>query len=315
MFGYYFRFVFSVPVLVLGVKFQAPQTDSRSGGVSNLVDNWYSPSCINFYTKVSPARDAIRGNMPQRSALEDSCRGARFGSVVPHKMANEIVLVPELKIAYVINLKTSSTTIRSMLDHFWGRNYQTCGLSKVPANCTVYYTRCGSLCLQDAQVDAQIEDYFFFSFVRDPVERFYSSLVQASMNQLRNNMTRDEAVQYLQNLRDGTCGVDQHLESQTRALSTPWYVSGEKILEVPLDFVGRAEHLADDMVSMLELAHARLGQRMPDELAQDVKAFLNQTHGKTAKSFFKDGITAFRDSELDELVRRTYAQDMKCFQY
>lgn len=149
------------------------------------------------------------------------------------------------------------------LNAYWTK----CGDRLNVGECGVLDGRCSSLCLTETEVSS----YFFFAFIRDPVERFYSCLKESV--RMGHHLTPEaigerDADAVLDAVHSGACGVDHHLESQALALSTPIAFScGGRQLAVPVDFVGRVDHLADDFLDMLARAADFTGRSLdPPEL-------------------------------------------------
>ena len=144
------------------------------------------------------------------------------------------------------------------------------------AYCPQYGPRyCSTLCLSHATLSR----YIHFAFVRDPVARFYSALSTATDRvaspHYREPTTYAGVARMLEGMRDGKCTLaggkrfNVHLESQSLSLSSAalWRPpaianlnnyshhlaqSGPRYM-VPLDFIGRIEHLADDFLELVDL--------------------------------------------------------------
>lgn len=296
--------VLPVPRTLLGAEL--PAATPRS-----LAERWYSPECMQWFAKdkTEPARGGTWDTFPQRVTREDLCKGGRRDSVEPAHSANEVVIVHELKMVYVEVRKSASSTIRKALNNIYGAGYGTCGGTLVSEQCKGVHGRCTSECLSGRQ----LKDYFFFSFVRDPTERFYSSLKEAMVGRHMNTLTKQIAMNLLQSTLDMDCGFDQHLESQAAALSTrvaPKEEGGSSF-ELELDFIGRMEYLQEDMEEALRQAEAKAGLPFDDVRRQQ---FVDDMGRKANEgSALKDVALSVRDEELDALAREVYAQDVACF--
>lgn len=280
----------------------------------SLLERWYSPDCMQWFVadKVEPVRGGMWNTVPQRTTREDLCKGGRRDSVDPAHSANEIVIVHELRMVYVEVRKSASSTIRSALHKYYGAGYGTCGGTKVSNQCKGVHARCTSECLSGKQ----LQDYFFFTFVRDPTERFYSGLKEAMVGRSMSTLSKSTAMSLLRSTLNADCeAVDQHLESQAAALSTrlaPREGADEsESFELELDFIGRVEHLQEDMAEALRQAEAKAGR--PFEESRKRRLVDHMAGKANVGSALKDVVLAVRDEELDALAREVYAQDMACF--
>lgn len=169
--------------------------------------------------------------------------------------------------------------------------------------------RFSSLCLTQHEV----ENLYFFSFVRDPVERFYSSVKQSMVMNKKSNITCPEIWEYLEILQNRTCGLDHHLETQSFSLSTPILTQLGGKYQVPLDFIGKLENFEEDFIQLLENVEVKNNATIPsltkEKMLQSVKKRKNRGGAK------KEMVDRCRTEEMDAMVRRVYAQDIECFQY
>lgn len=276
----------------------------------SLLERWYSPDCMQWFVldKVEPVRGGAWDTVAQRITREDLCKGGRRDSVDPAHSANEIVVVHELRMVYVEVRKSASSTIRSALHKYYRAGYDTCGGTTVSDQCKGVHARCTSECLSGKQ----LQDYFFFSFVRDPTERFYSSLKEAMVGQGMNTLTKSIAMNLLHSTLDRDCHFDQHLESQAAALSTRLAPkAGNSSFELELDFIGRVEHLQEDMAEALRQGEAKAG--VPFDAGRRQQLINHMAGRANTGSALKDVALSVRDEELDDLAREVYAQDVACF--
>lgn len=147
-----------------------------------------------------------------------------------------------------------------------------------------------------------------------------------------NNATG--AVRLLQRIGSGHCGFSKHgrnqrfnahLESQAMVLSTPLPNSrrGDELGRrrmVPLDYIGRTQHLGEDLLEMLELAARATKRQLSPEQLLAVRSVLqsrNSTHKNTRdeKPRSLDMSKRLRAPWLDSLASKTFAQDVQCFRY
>ena len=301
---------------------------------------WQSSACRAFYEK--PASPASL-----MATLEDRCESGRR-ETKPFHVAQEVTLVPTLKLAYVTVRKAASTTIEHVLRKiavgFGGPGgKKKCGGRGSPKGrqCTAHpdmndwwHGLCNSLCLDEHDLST----YYFFSFVRSPLSRFYSSFAQmltrgaehpklvkawrAGSAHARTQMMFD----YLGLLSSGRCSHDLHLETQSMSLATPTaafggdHNSSTHRPQLRLDFVGRIENLLDDFELMLKRAGSKTGVNVSSKvwpivhqlLGPKARAAAKRTQHKSTERL-KVGVDEARTAELDRRVVKVYAQDVACF--
>lgn len=314
------------------------------------VRSWYGANCSGFYTRPVPMPQGSPVNtrllLPQTRVLEDFCKhnGITSRDSQVHT-ANELYLVHPLKLAWVVNRKAASSTITVLLKTILSLFNSTgtmesfgCDQGKA-SKCRQFSGRvCSSLCLTNRTV----HDYFFFAFVKDPISRFYSGLStimgatqgsayvgnpsKAAEFYARNNASL--VVRLLNNIVSGDCGYSKHgsnqrfnihLETQAMVLSTPLELHGVRDRDnrkmVPLDYIGRVEHLKEDFLEMLEFAAYTTGLTMPATQRATFKKALSSAHlnSHLEKKRSLDLGERLRSPWLDSLVARNFAQDLVCF--
>ena len=255
---------------------------------------WYSDACQLAHvdsTAHFSANKKSRISLPRTVVLEDFCPGGRGH-------ANEVVVVPQLSLIYVTTRKVASSRIQDVLQRVYGADRKICaGKSH---ECSRFADeRCTSMCL----TETEIQNSFVFAVVRDPVERFYSSLSQAEKG-WEFNFTLDDAVDTLEAMQSGKCGHELHFETQARVLSTP-ILDGRR--SIPIDFIVRMENLVDDFLEMLRVAEVRTGKSTSHTeftMIQDMLA---------TKSNQRRNSWPFRTRELDTMVGWAFHQDVACF--
>lgn len=299
---------------------QASTVWPRQPGMNkSMLERWYSPQCMQHFNKdvAMTADGAWPRTLPRRTTREDLCRGGRAASVVPQHQAQDIVIVKELRMVYVENRKAASSSIRHLLSKYFHSNWKwSCrGASEA---CRIIDMRCSSECLSADE----LKDYFFFSFVRDPMDRFYSALKEGLVmwnahhlaGEGKVNMTSEECMGPLEAMLNTSCGVDHHLESQAMSLSTHLPLMGDgRDFELHYDYIGRTEKLADDMAIVLEEAQNKAGQRLTGSRVRDLVAELRETHENTGNALLKT-VLAVRNEAMDATVRAVYSQDLACFE-
>lgn len=152
-----------------------------------------------------------------------------------------------------------------------------------------------------------------------------------------------DVVSMLEGMQHGRCSqgggrgrFNVHLATQTLSLSTatsPSHVTHRPSERrprwmLPIDYIGRVEHLQEDFQELLTLLHAVTGR----QLSPARSAALNLTLGSKASVTARETASAttcahkdktgawtrctelrLRNATMDAVVRRTYAQDIACF--
>lgn len=284
----------------------------------SMLERWYSPQCVQHFNKSVPLRvdGAWPRTNPRRTTREDLCQGGREKSVWPQHRAQDIVIVKELKMVYVENRKAASSSIRHLLSKYFHSNWKW-SCRGAPQACRIIDKRCSSECLNADE----LKDYFFFSFVRDPMDRFYSALKEGLVmwnahhpaGEGRSSVTNMECDDALQAMLNTSCGVDHHLESQAMSLSTHLPIESDgKEFEIHYDYLGRMERLADDMAIVLEEAQHKLGHKLEGSKVEDLIAELRDTHDNAGAGLLQT-VLSVRNEALDAKVREVYSQDFACF--
>ena len=215
--------------------------------------------------------------------------------------------------------------------------------------CAIYSMKaCSTICLSPPT----LESHVIFAFVRDPVERFWSALATAAAigsgpAGFVPELTFQGIASFLVGMRAGTCGFgphrsrcNGHLETQALALSSAamwrpvngsssnWLVGGHRLplsdvdrYMVPLDFIGRIEHLATDFLELLEVVTFATGRPPLNPAARSVleaqllagvtnmSAFSKTNQRSSAGKSIEQRL---RNASLDALIREAYAQDIAC---
>ena len=135
---------------------------------NNLIAGWEAPRCRKHYN-ASVDLDP-RAPFPVR----EDCLFLRQSGYLIHRGASVVVPMPSVGMVYLEVRRAASETIRAALNLFFGANWSTCG----PQSCggrTPFDRRCNSFCLPTFARSLG-RPLFTFSFVRHPVERYYSGL-------------------------------------------------------------------------------------------------------------------------------------------
>lgn len=229
---------------------------------------------------------------------------------------NPVTLVPKLGVAYVEVRKSASEGIRSGLEKFFNSTWSTCGEFGAPSGNCSSLGRCTSSCLDHSQAST----YFWFSFVRNPTERFYSGL--ASVSAMSNNKTTfsSSKVADMLNTSDLTCAFNAHTSSQLAHLRQR-LSDGHR---VPIDFLGHVEHIGQDFTCMLRKAeefHRSKGRDLsvpPLQVSQMLSHLTTDSeekhHGATTMSLKAD-IMRWRTELVDSRVKEEFKEDITCLGY
>lgn len=290
------------------------------GGASgDLAERWHSDACATTHATAAGACAAVDtaeeacALVPrapfQRNVRESACPGGRGNSTTPPHAAQEVVIVPELRIVWIVNRKAASSLLRALFTRHFDAYWTKCGdRREVAASCAVIGGRCSSLCLSMEEV----RNYFFVAFVRDPTDRFYSALKESVRMGHPLTPPGVDAAGALALLARPPCGVDHHLESQALALSTPLaFQCGERTLAAPVDFVGRVSRLAVDFLAALDAAAEVTGRRLSAAERAGVERTLKANVGNVGGA--KESLAFLRDPEIDAAISGAYAQDEACF--
>jgi len=328
----------------------SPSLDGVQGALSLPLRRWNSAACQHYYSGAgsqqggpphhAPAPEVLlqvaavaypppsdmsgfptaRSTLPFMTSLEDRCkRGRDFSSTGP-KIANEIIIIHELKLIYLITRKTACSTLRSAIDHTFRVSMTNCGC---PArNGCKFMGRCTAACLSQQLV----EEYFIFAVVRDPITRCPSQLRQASIVRHWSNFEKSgAAVRHMQTIADnfvsGACGNDYHMESQALSLSSRWGVSqtgnGSQSHHtfggrMPIDFLLRMENLSEDFGEMLRIAAKHTGRDLTRAKRDTLLKYLDNQHRRNVSPEPQQADVL---EKLHQICRDVYKQDIACFTY
>ncbi len=101
---------------------------------------------------------------------------------------------------------------------------------------------------------------------------------------------------------------EEHWETQALSLSTLVLIDGVLGM-LEFDWIGNIEQMAQTLPGLFRKIEARAGRRLPAELKA---AVLREAKVPTLQGSLS--IRRCRSSELDDLVRRVYVQDVACFE-
>jgi hypothetical protein len=236
-------------------------------------------------------------------AFEDTHPFGRLHSVdIP---AQEVIVSDRYKFVYVMNRKAASSTIYQILEQVFGANVDWCfGRCKWLPVCGGIGWRCSSRALNQTH----LQDYFIFSFVRDPVDRWFAAYAQAHWMHKTppDTASLEHAKLTLRRFISTRVHWEHHLQSQTHALSSP-AMKGETLR---FDFIGKLETFEMDWKFVISSICARLpyGSCPSNWHSRHVHP--------PSTSQWRQRISLFRnDSTLLALVKEAYVQDAVCLGY
>lgn len=155
----------------------------------------------------------------------------------------------------------------------------------------------------------ELENYFFFSFVRDPWRRFFSAV-----NHWGLDVSEDSALPILRAKLSEEFSLDHHFETQTFSLFSP-VRNGSA---VPLHFIGQLENFEEDFHKLLRLISLHSGNSLPLAVRNgSLDLHHMRFNGRTNESL-REKVEDLRRSasqELRELYRTVYRQGHLCFGY
>ena len=325
------------------VESSARSVELMLGSPAELVRSMHAAECRSFYARVdnyavatASLQAAVDAPGPSRAAWRwmatREVRGCHPPQVSESKAtsASLVVLVPELRIAYIENRKAASTVIRQLLRVAFNASYFSCGDNPVPPRCSFTEPlgmRCTSKCLSIADV----AEYFFFSFVRHPVERFFSALTTYmqvhkktphSSHLMGGIMRSEDSVARDLLARLSSCFGDMHTASQTFQLNAAISNNGTQRAVLPVDFLGSVDRFHEHFMLLLRAANgsntyargrltaAHLA-RAETALAGGYSRHSSNTSGNKYGAFY-NRLHALRNETVDHAVANAYAQDMLC---
>ena len=233
---------------------------------------------------------------------------------------NPVTFAPSLGLAYVEVRKSASEGIRGVLRNVLNADWYSCGESGVPSGSCSTLGRCTALCVNQSIA----QKYFWFSFVRNPVDRFFSGLAQAKKNADSTgrtlNLTKEKVVALLKTT-DMTCSFNAHVCSQLAHLRL--HLADGAPLR--MNFIGHTGTIMTDFQRMLReaaefhRAHGRDLAATPEQVSSmlqllDMHDPRNAVKGHHGSTDVREHMAAWRSEALDALVRDEYAEDIACFE-
>lgn len=286
-------------------------------GGRNVVDILKTPECVHtwkndFNRLVKPPTNqrslypncSLGNDVPY--VLEDLCHGQRWISMNNYSshIAAEVTINHEYKFAYISNKKSGCTEIGHFLKKVFKTDFFT-GCNESQGSCK-HMGRCSALCLDESTLN----DYFFFTIVRNPYDRFFSSMKQA-----RAPPEEEQARLVLEYIKKEYHVGDQHFETQSFALFSP--VSG-CTKTVPFGYVGQLEEYATDIRAILDIIAARSLKPLPAGVKHYLDNLDSTSHKRATPADLKVRFDLLFRTASDELrngISEIYAQDFACLGY
>lgn len=273
----------------------------------SALEAFRSPACHNFY--VSP--DDRWGVVHNTMALEDLHKGGRFAAFAQNFMYQELVVSARWRFAYVVVRKSASMAILGALEVLFGATRQWCTqrCGKIGA---CYSLRPQLRCTTMALSATELRSYFFFSFVRNPMERWFSQYAQAHVIWRTTNSTPSfaRARATLLELGERAFVSEHHLQTQTHSLTSTTHMG----TTTPMHFIGRTESLERDWERVVREIWRR--NDVVDFATRAVEPLGMVGHHEQQRDQFVAKLEALRsDESLRTLIREVYTQDFVCFGY
>lgn len=230
--------------------------------------------------------------------------GQRWNSMwFPHHPSAEVTVVKQYKFVYVTIRKNGNTEINHLIKtHFGVSGFSGC--KDCRGHC--FLRRCMSLSL-DEDV---IRDYFFFTFVRHPYDRYFSSMKQAGLK------TIEQAREHLTEASSTHVVGNAHFETQALALFSP-VLNGS--MTVPFHFIGKLETYDKDLRTVFDMISAHAKLPLPSSLeTYFATPFQNKSVQNAASPTQRDIMNTLKEQFPDNLkamVKEIYKQDYACFDY
>ena len=307
---------------------------TRTDGAADIAERWRAAECQLFFDR-EPACAQLHAAFDRCEQDANASRPARFrrqtctredlgaggrGSAVDWGSgglaATEIVVSAEFKFVYVVNRKAASSTVTNILKHVFGATAAT--------SCrdgSEHIRKHGDRCVTTTVTEKMLDEYYFFTFVRDPVARFYSGIVQAfdGAMQFGAEHCREEMLDILDYIRETSRVPDVHLESQAHALSSPVYVRG-LAGAIDFDFIGSADGVAEAFLVLFDKIEAHAGKKLTRRHRQLAFRLSLEKHNAAGSKSpeaarLVEMVTECRSrhrSSIDPEVRAVYQQDLVC---
>ena len=246
---------------------------------------------------------------------EEDTKLSRWNSMT--MPANEITVVHKYKFVYVANRKCGQTEMNTLLRiHFGARDFTGCSCENLCCGYVLSFGRCSTLCLKDTE----IKDYFFFTFVRHPYDRFFSAFKQAFWILKRGKIGEvSDAMLALRKMNNSHIIPNEHFETQSLQLFSQIQ---NGLATIPYDFIGKLENYNSDIETLFRLIanHSKM------ELPKSLNIFLKKLSSGTHRGMIKNSSSNTSKAKLEavrhglpvegvEMIKNIYKQDYLCFNY
>jgi hypothetical protein len=275
---------------------------------ASTLASFQSSQCRNFY--VDP--DDRWGKLRNTLALEDLHKGGRLVAFSQGFMHQEIVVSLRWKFVYTVVRKSASTAILGALQRLFGANRSWCAdrCREVGACAGTHAAvgRCTTLALNNSE----LQNFFFFSFVRNPTDRWFSQYAQAHVawRSTKSVPSMEKARSTLLEMGVHAFVTEHHLQTQTHSLTSTTHLG----LTTPMHFIGRVETLEADWAYVVREIWRRNG--VVDFANRTVEPLQQVGHHEQNRDQFVDKLNSFKSNQsLLTLIREVYTQDYACFGY
>ena len=286
--------------------------------VDNKVSYFESCECTTFFQPTECKESAVRRprNLHTFEQHIRTCYQEGKGDMCLHRTKpsprreGDIVIVHEAKLIYVDITKAGSTTIRDFLFTKFGASW--CKKSPNEQFCS------NSLRWKSSAITPEMmEEYFIFTFVRDPIQRYFSGVRQlASVPYLQKKLSKsfkraglprtDITPASIAALLEAKMVPDEHLHTQAQRLSVR--AAGNK--ELRFDFIGNVEQLSEGFEEVLK--HAR-GKRAKELLRKSAEFHMGRLNDRGSTLHYSE-LNSMKQNEID-MICYWAAQDATCFHF
>eukprot|EP00961_Rhodomonas_salina_P048541 651840-Rhodomonas_salina.1 len=314
-----------------GVKDREPMFGMKT------LQRWMSRACQDYYSRLPSMaphcahlerRNAFlafksKWLAPQTCVNEDLHRGGRGTAVnVPpqyqtsraSKPANEFMVNHKFKVVYVENRKCASSTMLKVFRRLFGTDFERACPKSWGSECRsgMPMSRCSTECLPQL---GDLSGYFFFTFVRDPVDRFFSAFDQElrfgfmSVDVEDCSAVQEKMKAVLDAMEHNHSVYEAHFESQAYTLSSPVRGDfGTGMLQ--FDFVEDVRNLDASLPHLLAKIEDNSGQKLPRIQKQQLLSKPLHANTKASSKRLTRSTSTCCTPEIEERVRKAYQQDM-----
>lgn len=265
---------------------------------------WESEPCRRFYSRASTFPP---DNPEPLLAVEDLHMGGREYGVRQHLPAQEVIVSDRYKFVFTIVRKSGSATIRQKLSEVFGATWSWCDEQCAAVPICYTLNRCSTYALNRTHLN----DYYFFSFVRNPISRWMSAYAQAHVMWDTVDASRVTLSHALETLREmnNNYASEHHLQSQVHSLSSLTFDG----TPAPMHFIGRIERLDEDWVRAMNEIEQRAGVALPADARTKLVVM---HHRESHRQEYVERIKIFQNScSLRYAILGAYTQDFVCFGY